>query len=34
MSQTVLLNFLKREFENGTEKDLCFCYVQQKITVI
>ena len=31
MSQTVLLNFLKREFKYGAEKDLCFCHAQLKI---
>ena len=34
MSQTVLLNLLKWEFENGAEKYLCFCLAQLKITVI
>ena len=34
VSQTVLLSFLKREFENGAEKDLYFCHAQLKITVI
>ena len=33
-SKTILLSFLKREFENGVEKDLCFCHAQLKITVI
>ena len=31
---TIPLNFFKREFENGAEKDLCFCHAQLKITEV